>query len=315
MQRSLLKSSSTVEPRKSRRGSQFSTRPSDNDLASIHEDHSHHGLVSSNGDVQLDDAKYKIIDIRLDLRCDDAPTTDVTPVSESPINTPDLSRQSSFSSPVGDYQLSTDFDLIPPSQSPFASPNVSRRPSLSLECADTTTTTSDTTPCTTPLSSPTKGSIRAIPIEHRIVKFKYQWGEYEGQMQGDVMQGKGLFKYGENDTYEGDFHDNKRHGKGTRRWPNGEFYVGDWERGAKHGKGILKYRDGSLLYEGDWEFGRKEGKGKMRYPNGDVYEGQFIYGNRNGKGILTTANGDVYDGLWKEDKKHGAGVLDCSDGR
>ena len=34
------------------------------------------------------------------------------------------------------------------------------------------------------------------------MKFKYQWGEYEGQMQGDVMQGKGRFQYGDNDMYE-----------------------------------------------------------------------------------------------------------------
>ena len=321
MQRSLLKHNSTATLRNSRRGSQFQVRPNDNNPLESIQETSHHGFRSSTGDLQ-DDMKYAICDIRLDLRCDDASTVDVTPASESPLFSPRVSRSPSLMSLQEWQQQSTVlFDQIS-SQSPFTPPNVSRRPSLSLEGSDTSTTT-DVTSCPTPLSSPTKQSLgsrrgsqfQVIPIEHRVVKFKYQWGEYEGQMQGDVMQGKGFFKYGENDTYEGDWKDNKRHGRGVRRWPSGEEYIGDWVKGAKHGKGILKYADGSVLYDGDWEFGRKEGKGKMRYPNGDMYEGEWMYGNRNGKGILKTANGDVYDGYWNEDKKHGTGIFDCSDGR
>jgi hypothetical protein len=251
-----------AEQRKNcRRGSQLKAFPSDNDvvvLDSIQEHSQHHEIQT---DFLLDNVKG--------IQQNEVTTTsDVTPVSESPI---------------------------------LLSTNVSRRPS-------TTSITSN--------NEHTQDSLlQIIPTEHRVVIFKYQWGEYDGEMQGDMMQGKGLYKYDENDTYEGDWKDNRRHGRGVRRWPNGEEYSGEWAKGVKHGKGILKYADGSILYDGDWEFGRKEGKGKMKYPNGDVYVGDWIYGNRNGKGIFTTANGDIYDGHWKEDKKHGSGILDCSNGR
>ena len=128
-------------------------------------------------------------------------------------------------------------------------------------------------------TSSSYGPSTAISLEYRVVKFSHQWlnGEYDGQMQGEVMHGKGRFKYdnNKNDIYDGDWKDNRRHGEGIRRWPNGEENRGEWANGEINGKGTFKFQDGSN-YEGDWEMGVREGKGMMRYHNGDVYEGTHI---------------------------------------
>ena len=90
-------------------------------------------------------------------------------------------------------------------------------------------------------------------MDHRVVKFAYQWGEYEGQMNGDSqMHGKGIFKYNsnDNDIYDGDWKDNKRHGRGIRRWTDGAEYSGEWMDGDMHGIGKMKSIDGSV-YDGE----------------------------------------------------------------
>ena len=120
-------------------------------------------------------------------------------------------------------------------------------------------------------------------------KKKYQDGEYVGEFQNGLRDGKGTFYYYENNEYgrkkyEGDWKNDKIEGKGKMIWKTGEVYEGEWSNNLKEGKGIETYPDGEK-YEGNFKNSKFEGKGVLYYTNGDRYEGDFKNNNRHGSGI------------------------------
>jgi len=121
-------------------------------------------------------------------------------------------------------------------------------------------------------------------------KKKYKDGEYVGEFQNGLRDGKGTFYYYENNEYgrkkyEGDWKNDKIEGKGKMIWKTGEVYEGEWSNNLKEGKGIHTFSDGEK-YEGNFKNSKYEGKGVLYYTNGDRYEGDFKNNNRHGSGIM-----------------------------
>jgi len=121
-------------------------------------------------------------------------------------------------------------------------------------------------------------------------KKKYKDGEYVGEFQNGLRDGKGTFYYYENNEYER------------------KKYEGDWKNDKIEGKGKMIWKDGSI-YEGEWSNNLKEGKGIQIWPNGQKYEGNFKNSKFEGKGVLYYENGDRYEGDFKNDNRHGSGIM------
>ena len=121
-------------------------------------------------------------------------------------------------------------------------------------------------------------------------KKKYKDGEYVGEFQNGLRDGKGTFYYYENNEYER------------------KKYEGDWKNDKIEGKGKMIWKDGGI-YEGEWSNNLKEGKGIEISPNGEKYEGNFKNSKCDGKGVFYYKNGDRYEGDFKNDNKHGSGIM------
>ena len=149
-------------------------------------------------------------------------------------------------------------------------------------------------------------------------KKKYKDGEYVGEFQNGLRDGKGTFYYYENNEYErkkyeGDWKNDKIEGKGKMIWKNGCIYEGEWSNNLKEGKGKAIFKDGSI-YEGEWSNNLKEGKGILIFPGGEKYEGNFKNSKCDGKGVLYYESGDRYEGDFKNGKRHGSGIMYFSNG-
>ena len=121
-------------------------------------------------------------------------------------------------------------------------------------------------------------------------KKKYKDGEYVGEFQNGLRDGKGTFYYYENNEYER------------------KKYEGDWKNDKIEGKGKMIWKSGQI-YEGEWSNNLKEGKGIQILPNGAKYEGNFKNSKFEGKGVLYCKNGDRYEGDFKNNNRHGSGIM------
>jgi hypothetical protein len=158
---------------------------------------------------------------------------------------------------------------------------------------------------------------------------------YEGEYDGDRMQGKGLLIRSEGTLYWGDFEKDLESGKGILKLLNhGKGLLNDVEsakevvveegkepeennQGLNLGKGVILAEDlkETLVYEGDFMGGMKHGKGKFFMPDGNVYEGVFKNNTMDGYGKFTWTDGVVYIGQWKFNKFDGEGLQTWPDGR
>ena len=71
-------------------------------------------------------------------------------------------------------------------------------------------------------------------------------------LEGDCLNGKGIYSYSNGEKYEGQFKNGERHGRGILNFPDGNKYIGLFKNGKRHGQGILSLPDGSY-YMGEWE--------------------------------------------------------------
>jgi hypothetical protein len=166
-------------------------------------------------------------------------------------------------------------------------------------------------------------------------KQSYPDGEYVGEFQNGVPNGKGRFEYG-----------------------NGGKYVGFWKNAFPNGEGIQYSYDGKVAQSGYWVGGNlSESKdldlesfpyssarlilGSMRNPalsqnsllppcpesglkqncfgtstfaSGAKYAGEFKDGKPNGQGTATFASGEKYVGEFKDGTPHGQGIEYYADG-
>jgi len=154
--------------------------------------------------------------------------------------------------------------------------------------------------------------------------------QYEGEMTGGIINGRGRMSWASGAHYEGEFKDGLFHGQGRLEQPSGLIYEGDFTQGAITGKGTFLHTDGSA-YHGELVHGEYQGKGTLTLSDGHYYYGQFVDGVFTGQGILVQdklryegsfedwdfhgegalikANGERYEGGFERGKYHGYGTL------
>ena len=136
----------------------------------------------------------------------------------------------------------------------------------------------------------------------------YDSGVYEGDVVGEVRNGKGLYKFNNGAYYEGDFVNDRFDGKGKLVLPDGSRYEGGFMDGRRHGQGDMYFANGDH-YSGDYLDGEITGEGIFTAANGEYYAGQFVDGNYEGVGEYSFKNGNFYAGEFKNNFRTGQGTM------
>ena len=124
-------------------------------------------------------------------------------------------------------------------------------------------------------------------------KIKYEEGNYIGQVDKGLPEGKGIKQWINGDRYEGEYKNDRKDGKGIYFYHNGDRYEGEWEQGMRDRTGFYYYKNGDR-YDGDWKGDKKQGKGVYYYKNGDRRMGNYLNDNPIGKHVLLTKDGEVH---------------------
>ncbi|MGW8287947.1 MAG: MORN repeat-containing protein [Desulfobulbales bacterium] len=136
------------------------------------------------------------------------------------------------------------------------------------------------------------------------------WGEC---IQGDCINGFGIYIFPEGGQYAGQFSEGKFAGEGSQEYADGKRYEGMFANSSPHGEGKLIYSDGSI-YTGDFEHGAITGQGAIVFADGSKYDGTFKNGLFSGTGVYTFADGSQYKGVFKNNLFNGKGTI-TSDGQ
>lgn len=129
---------------------------------------------------------------------------------------------------------------------------------------------------------------------------------YEGEVNNNMMDGKGKFTWPSGETFEGLFsRDNFKDCTCVMTWPSGEKFEGDWKDGARNGQGTYTWLNENV-YKGSWRNNARTGQGVLTIHGGGVYDGEFEDGYRHGIGKFTDAKGAVSEGHWRRDVYVGA---------
>ena len=95
--------------------------------------------------------------------------------------------------------------------------------------------------------------------KNKIKKRSFEDGSsYNGEWQGKMRTGNGLYSWKNGDRYEGDFLYGMKLGNGKYTWQDGSVYNGQWENDKINGMGKMVWSKG-LVYEGEWKMGRALG--------------------------------------------------------
>lgn len=143
---------------------------------------------------------------------------------------------------------------------------------------------------------------------------------YDGSWEKGMMDGRGVYQYGQDSTYEGCYKQGLQHGKGLAIYPTGNRYEGNWVKGRFGGDGMLQcfhgnpsrtgYGDYLCVYEGQFRNGRRHGIGKLQYSRDLVYEGDFFDGVPHGRGTMySRRSGYKYVGSFSRGSITGTGLL------
>ena len=140
---------------------------------------------------------------------------------------------------------------------------------------------------------------------------EYSTGECNGK--GEVY-GKIRHISEDNSYYEGLVENNEFEGKGLLIQPDGSYYYGDWKKGQCEGEGELNLNNHSH-YIGHFSKNMRNGYGKEEFSDKSTYEGNYVNNEKEGKGKYTFEENSYYEGDFKESKFDGEGVYCWSDGR
>nr|WP_275984166.1 stalk domain-containing protein [Paenibacillus hamazuiensis] len=136
--------------------------------------------------------------------------------------------------------------------------------------------------------------------------------KYEGDLKGDMKEGKGTYTYNGAVWYVGDFKSNKMEGQGKQYDPDSpqSYYEGQFVNNLPHGQGKLVFNDGSY-YLGEFKEGVREGLGKIYAKNGKLwYEGTYVNDEKEGAGKSYYLDGSLlYEGNYKGGRQHGFGKI------
>ena len=94
-----------------------------------------------------------------------------------------------------------------------------------------------------------------------------------GCIQGDCVNGEGVYVFEDKDRYEGFFKNSKFHGQGLMLWNDASGYKGKFLDGNINGYGLYVFASGDT-YEGVFEKGKFHGQGIYKYKSGGSYSGR-----------------------------------------
>lgn len=97
--------------------------------------------------------------------------------------------------------------------------------------------------------------------------------KYEGEIENDLFNGKGIFYFSNGDIYEGNFINDEMCGEGIYKYKSGDIYYGQFERDKFNGLGTYKHKDGSI-FKGRFKDDLRIGK-FLNYENDKLYETIF----------------------------------------
>jgi hypothetical protein len=136
---------------------------------------------------------------------------------------------------------------------------------------------------------------------------------YEGEIQGGLFNGWGLYISAAGDRYEGFFRNDLRHGQGIFTGRDGARYRGTFRNDLRHGTGALSLADG-IQYIGEFRDDLMSGRGLLTFPDGNRYLGEVRNGVPNGHGIMRFFNGDIYEGTFRDGTRTGFGTYTFVEG-
>ena len=119
------------------------------------------------------------------------------------------------------------------------------------------------------------------------------------RFKGHYINGKkkyGKFQWEDGSYYEGGIDNDKFQGKGVYFWKEGRTYDGEWNQGQMNGFGLFTYLDGSF-YEGEFHNGLRNGQGKYVWNETKSYIGGWMNGKQHGKGKYIKG-GKTIEGVW-----------------
>ena len=146
---------------------------------------------------------------------------------------------------------------------------------------------------------------------------------YEGEFVKGIKEGNGTLLFPDGSKYWGAFTNDVINGEGEFIWNNGYYYKGEIQNGMINGNGVLKGPNGSK-YTGTFKNGIFHGKGKFIWGDSNIntkdknsfletYMGEYNNGKKEGKGTYQLMNGDFFSGTFFADKQHGRGELETND--
>jgi len=154
-----------------------------------------------------------------------------------------------------------------------------------------------------------------VKQQEEFVTFETDAGTYQGEWQGNVMQGRGKLNRFDGSVYEGDFEGGYAQGQGRLTTAEGHVYEGQWDQDSASGHGLYLDANGEY-YEGGWTQNLKNGTGVQMWKDGQSYEGDFQNGKKHGEGIFKYKTGLVaYKGQFFDNQMHGKGTYQFNDGR
>lgn len=131
---------------------------------------------------------------------------------------------------------------------------------------------------------------------------------YEGPFYQGKRQGYGKVIFSDGSRYSGEFFQDFRQGEGVHMLSDQSVYSGRFYRDRYHGSGRMHFRSGAV-YEGSWLHGKMEGEGILTFPDRTVYKGEFHNNSFHGKGQLIWPDGNMYSGEWQNGQRHGTGYF------
>ena len=112
---------------------------------------------------------------------------------------------------------------------------------------------------------------------------KLEWNEgeqigdkYYGRLKHELLDGEGVYIWGNGRKYIGSYKNGVKQGKGTFFWPEyGDQYTGEWLNDQFHGRTPIS-QDMEIGIFGDWYKGKQQGMGSYTYEYGDQYTGEWL---------------------------------------
>ncbi len=120
---------------------------------------------------------------------------------------------------------------------------------------------------------------------------------YVGQMEGDLLHGRGKLTYADGSYYEGVFQNGELPIYGTIGAIDGRIYTGGITNGLADGKGTVIETDGRK-YVGSFNKGLFDGQGTLTLLSGYSYIGEFKNNDANGLGTETLPDGSKRKGTF-----------------